>query len=494
MRVNVEVDPVRWARLLRRAHELAIRNGTSPSIVRDVVARSWSRSTTAHVDPDRPAPKVLEEHEAADRLESHPLGRVIPLVRGLLSEATAEVKSLLALSDADGVLLWATGHPDALESAVTPRFLPGHLCSEAAMGTNAVGTALALDQPVQIFSAEHFSRLLHGWVCVAAPIHDPTTGEVLGVLDLSGGYRTSHPHSLRLVAMTALMVEQHLARETSQRDGRLRELYLARVGQRFERNHAVVSNDGRILMTAPHGWIEGRVKLDPARGSATLDDGTELTIESLGNSDGFVVWQRGRRRARTKTPELKLETLGRSTARVTFRGQRFDLRRRHSDILTLLALSPAGLSSDELAQEVYGTSHNGVTIRAELSRLRRQIGDVVTSGPYRLLPAVRADFQVVERLLEHGQIAEAARRYVDPLLPLSTVPTVVQVRARLDLSLRAAVIQSDDAQALWSWLRTSTGRSDVEAHRRFLELAPAHEPRRTLVDGRLAELMQRERN
>ena len=58
--IDPQVDPVRWARLLRRAHELALSKGTPPSILRDLVARSWRRAASAGVDPDGPAPKMLD--------------------------------------------------------------------------------------------------------------------------------------------------------------------------------------------------------------------------------------------------------------------------------------------------------------------------------------------------------------------------------------------------------------------------------------------------
>ena len=60
-------------------------------------------------------------------------------------------------------------------------------------GTNGVGTAIAVDHPVQIFSAEHFSRSIHGWTCSGAPVHDPETGKVLGIIDLSSGIRAAAP-------------------------------------------------------------------------------------------------------------------------------------------------------------------------------------------------------------------------------------------------------------------------------------------------------------
>ena len=60
------------------------------------------------------------------------------------------------------------------------------LWSEDSAGTNAIGTALAIDHAVQVFSAEHFLADQHAWWCSAAPIHDPVTGALLGVVDISG--------------------------------------------------------------------------------------------------------------------------------------------------------------------------------------------------------------------------------------------------------------------------------------------------------------------
>ena len=40
---------------------------------------------------------------------------------------------------------------------------------------------------MQIRSSEHFSRVAQPWSCTAAPVHDPTTGDLLGAIDLTGG-------------------------------------------------------------------------------------------------------------------------------------------------------------------------------------------------------------------------------------------------------------------------------------------------------------------
>ncbi len=44
-----------------------------------------------------------------------------------------------------------------------------------------------LDRAVQIRGAEHYNRIVHPWSCTAAPVHDPVTGALLGVIDITGG-------------------------------------------------------------------------------------------------------------------------------------------------------------------------------------------------------------------------------------------------------------------------------------------------------------------
>jgi transcriptional regulator of acetoin/glycerol metabolism len=62
---------------------------------------------------------------------------------------------------------------------------------------------VGLDHRVQIFSAEHVIAAVHPWTCSAAPIHDPGTGELLGVIDLTADLRMQHPHTLPLAEFAA---------------------------------------------------------------------------------------------------------------------------------------------------------------------------------------------------------------------------------------------------------------------------------------------------
>ncbi len=398
--IDTRVDPVRWARLLRRAHELALSSGASPSILRELVARSWKRAAGAGVDPDGSAPKMLDSAATERALAEHPVAHLLPLVESMLSDATEDARYFAALSDAEGVLLWAGGRPEALEIAVGPRFLPGHLCSERAVGTNAVGTALELDHPVQIFSAEHFNRRLHGWTCSAAPIHDPESGEILGVLDLSGSFRTGHPHSLSLVSAVARVVEDKLSSELDRRDERLRSLYLERVVPGARERSALVTRSGRVLAASPRGWLGRRVELSESE-PVVLPNGIEVSAEPLGERAEAILLRPLPSRRRAPRPMLVLEELGRRRVRLLIDGVPIELSRRHSEIVVLLALHPEGMTGRELGLELYGPGFKAVTVRAEMSRLRRLLGAALAATPYRLDAEVRANFEV-ELLLQRG--------------------------------------------------------------------------------------------
>jgi hypothetical protein len=52
---------------------------------------------------------------------------------------------------------------------------------------------LAADHALQVFASEHFNQRHHGWTCSGAPVHDPVSGRVLEVVDLSSPWGGSPP-------------------------------------------------------------------------------------------------------------------------------------------------------------------------------------------------------------------------------------------------------------------------------------------------------------
>ncbi|GHA27582.1 transcriptional regulator [Streptomyces spiroverticillatus] len=204
-------DPDERLGLLRRAHETFTSAGRVERPVRPVVAASWRRSARARVSPDGTAPVELANDDLDAYRDSHPLARAMPLFRELMGAYAHDGEHLVAVCDAFGRMLWVEGDARSLRRAGRMNFVPGARWAESSVGTNAPGTALALDRPVQVFAAEHFLRPVHPWTCAAAPLHDPYTGRLLGAVDITGGDSLAHPHSLAFVQAVARAAESHLA-------------------------------------------------------------------------------------------------------------------------------------------------------------------------------------------------------------------------------------------------------------------------------------------
>ena len=200
---------------LRSLHELFVAGQVDASYLdttplRRVVAESWRRSLATGVDPDsggaQPAVSVALERMRA----AHPLASALPVIRRLLVDDATDAGVVVAVTAADGTLLWVEGDRKACRKAERMNFVPGADWSERGAGTNAPGTALALDAELQIRGTEHFSRIVQPWSCTAVPVHDPATGVLIGAIDLTGGTQVASPQTLALVRATAAAVESHI--------------------------------------------------------------------------------------------------------------------------------------------------------------------------------------------------------------------------------------------------------------------------------------------
>jgi GAF domain-containing protein len=497
--IDVATAPAQRAREIRRAWERFVGGGWDRSAkrgeavtLRAPIEDSWRRSAAAGVDPSgvRIAPVVADADEASARWEIHPLAETAPLIRACLAASADESRHLIVVSDANGILLWVEGNSLVrMQAADSMNFAEGALWSEGGAGTNAIGTALAADHAVQVFASEHFNEAVQRWTCAAAPVHDPDTGQVIGVIDLTGEMATVHPHSMAVATATAQAVEAHLRCEILDRDGRL----LSRYGDQLTTGpgpRALLAPSGRVIASQPAGWLaSARLKLPPGGGLLTLGPDREAVVEALGYEEAYLV-----RGAPARAPRggggpasLSLALLGRD-GHAVLSGLQVPLRLRHAEILTLLCANPGGLTSEELANGVYGDPTRGGGIRVEMSRLRKLLGDVIETEHYRLRAGVGSDVSQVCGLLHRGEVREAAARYSGPLLPRSLAPGVVHERDSLERWMRQSVMRAGDQEALWAWLQTVSGQPDIAAWRRLLVNLPFADPRRSLAASRIAQL------
>lgn len=182
--------------------------------LRRLIDDSWRRCQGASVDPGRyQAPPPIGENSLHTlRDECGELLSASAPVMASARDFLSETGTVMVLTDQSGTILNLEGDMGTRGAAENVHLLSGANWSELACGTNAIGTALAVGQPVQIHSAEHYCAGIKRWSCSATVIRDPYDGSILGVVDVSGLSASYSRHSLALVVATAGRIENRLAK------------------------------------------------------------------------------------------------------------------------------------------------------------------------------------------------------------------------------------------------------------------------------------------
>jgi hypothetical protein len=405
-------------------------------------------------------PVLLAEDEVVERRRAQALAQVWPTLLGTLRSAVAEPGHILFVADAAGQLLWRAGQRKTLLLADRVHLMLGASWHEDAAGTNGVGTTLAVRRPFQVYGAEHYMTAATPFTCSGAPIRDPLTGELLGVVVLTNSVKG--PRELGFAAVTgAARVAESSLREAAFRErARLHTLYTEALVRRTGVHSALVSRSGQVVEAHPAGWLPRRLAGPVREGPSVLPDGRPVLVERLASGGLFSILALPS--AAGDQDALVFGGLGVTRAWVRLDGVAHELSRRHADLLAVLLAHPGGLSGERLAHEVYGPGAKTVTARAELARLRRVVGYRLGSEPYRLTGRVQADFVELDRDLSTAGLGELLDRYRGPLLPGSRAPGVAALRDRLHERVRGRVLGGADPEAMARWLSSPHGTDDHE--------------------------------
>ncbi len=412
--VAVGEDPRSYARLMSAVYEATMTGNRAPARPREVIGDSWQRMLSRGVDPDSHRPPVVETGGIDALRRASGLMAVLDEVSRGLESIVAEGDNILVVADAHGRVLWRSGSPSVLSNADRLGFVEGALWGEGAVGTNAIGTALVSHRAVQVFSAEHFLRSHHSWTCAGAPIRDPRTGQVLGVVDVSGPAATVHPTTVALVDVVARLAESHLREQHDRTLNRLRTVaapILARVGR-------------PALAVDLDGWVAA-VDALPLRNRILLPEELapgRVWIPELGMCEvellpgGWLVRLADDADAAPALSRVTLDLRGAPTLDMIgqFGSWRHDISVRHAEILLVLAMFPEGRSASQLAADLYGDASRVVTVRAEMSRLRKQLVGLVSGRPYRFLANVVVEVRYPDDMAallaaSHAPAVRAAR-------------------------------------------------------------------------------------
>lgn len=381
-------DPREYAAVLHAVYDASMSGGRPPARPRSVIGESWDRVRQAGVQPDADTTDpVLDTADLHERRTTSGLSELLTPLMTHLDTLIVDGENILVVADAAGRVLWRNGVNRVLHRADRLGFTEGASWAEQSVGTNAIGTALASGRAVQVFSAEHFVRSHHEWTCAGAPIRDPRTGGVLGVIDVSGPAATIHPTTLALVDTVAKLAESTLREAHRNRLDELRTVaapILARAA-------------GPAFAVDSYGWVAALAGADPrARVNLPRTTGTgRHHLTGVGDCDlepipgGWLV--------RVADPDtapgrVHVELSGGADplVRVSSAGGTWVHRPspRHAQLLRLLADHPAGLSAAQVAELLFGNPEQRITARSEMSRLRKHVGGVLAANPYRFAEGV----------------------------------------------------------------------------------------------------------
>ncbi len=400
--------------------------------LRKLIRESWQRSARLHANPDNPeAPLALGGDELKEYRRQHPLASIMPVIHKLLVEPSHDSGLLVAVGDEVGRLLWVEGDPVLQRRAEGMMFVPGADWSESTVGTSAPGTALALGRGIQISGAEHYQRSVHAWSCTAVPFHDPDSGALLGVVDITGKASAVAPHTLSLVEATVAAAQAQLRVERLQ----LAASLASRPARRRNNSKAA---EGRLYRNS-------------------------------------------------------LQLLGRDQALLSIEGKTVVLSARHSEILALLSAHPNGLTSEELTVLLYPGDGSTMTLRAEMVRLRKvlqQLNPAAVPGsrPYKLSMDLIPDSGQVLSCLQRGAHRIALEIYRGAVLPRSEAPGVIDLRDRVSSLMREAVLTDGSAETLLKYAALPEARDDVGVRTAALKLLPPRSPKRAAVVADLERL------
>jgi signal transduction histidine kinase len=307
--VGPETDPLSRARELQRGWERLVADGAlglelppgATAGLRPTIVDSWRRSLATGLDPtDMLAPIEADESEVLERWFEHPLGSLAQDLMEQLRKVAEESRSMVVVADASGLILHRVGDESLKERSEQMNLVEGARYSESADGTNGIGTALAADQAFQVFAFEHFNERHHQWVCSGAPVHDPVTGRVVALVDLSSLWQTAHPRGLEIVTAAAHTMERRLFEIRRDQDARLRGRYRDLMTRSTD---LLVRRDGYVLAGGgpPHSKP---LDIPEGGGEVVLGDGSVAVAASLGQDEAYLLRRVTQHHARSAPVEV----------------------------------------------------------------------------------------------------------------------------------------------------------------------------------------------
>lgn len=175
-----------------RQHSILKTGQTSQ--VNESIASSWQRSVSAAIPKERSAAPLL----SLAQKQPSALDIALQYCGNDLKHVAEQSSMVIAVGDVGSTIIWTAASQQMRSAAERVHFVEGGQWGEEMVGTNALALSIKTRQSSCVFSNEHYMQSVQDWVCYAAPIIDPHSRQILGVIDLSTTW-TNH-NSLGILA------------------------------------------------------------------------------------------------------------------------------------------------------------------------------------------------------------------------------------------------------------------------------------------------------
>lgn len=224
-----------------------------PAVTRSVILESWRRCKKIGVNPKDGTGKDTLDPEKLQQLIKNNT-KLVEVAKPFMHTVYQSVKGsgfMVVITDEEGRILHTCGDAEILKKAAsTIRFVQGANWSEQAVGTNAIGTALAINRAIQMSPFEHFCQTHHYWTCSGAPIHNPA-GKIIGCFNVSGPSECVYSHTFGMVVAAVEAIENQLRKEEVQQEKNRAYELLSAASESVAEGLLAVDNEGRIIHINP---------------------------------------------------------------------------------------------------------------------------------------------------------------------------------------------------------------------------------------------------
>ena len=170
------------------------------------IVSSWQRSKTAEIPTEREAAPLIHTKNNQPSI----LQKALQSCGEDLKHIAEQSSMVIAVGDIGSTIVWSAASGQMRNAAERVHFVEGGQWREDLVGTNALALSLKTQQSSCVFSNEHYMSSIHDWVCYAAPVVDPYSKQILGVIDLSTTWNNHNSLGLLAAERCASIIQSAL--------------------------------------------------------------------------------------------------------------------------------------------------------------------------------------------------------------------------------------------------------------------------------------------